>query len=103
MSAEKGKFQQQFLTAVALCKAGRLGKIQKVECRINGAPSSPELPKAEIPSGLNWDMWLGQAPMTEYVSLPSKGKYPHSRVHYEFRWWYEYSGGKMTDWGAHHC
>jgi predicted dehydrogenase len=47
-------------------------------------------------------MWLGQAPLVDYVSLPSKGKYPHSRTHYEFRWWYEYSGGKLTDWGAHH-
>jgi predicted dehydrogenase len=104
MSAEKGKYPQQFLTAVALCKAGRLGKIQKVECRINGAPTSPALPKVDVPSGLNWDMWLGQAPMTEYVSASAgeKAKYPHSRAHYEFRWWYEYSGGKMTDWGAHH-
>jgi predicted dehydrogenase len=102
MSAEKGKFPQQFLTAVALCHAGRLGKIQKVECRIGGAPTSPELPVAPVPSQLNWDMWLGQAPMTEYVEAKSGGKYPHSRTHYEFRWWYEYSGGKMTDWGAHH-
>jgi len=102
MSAEKGKFPQQFLTAVALCHAGRLGKIKRVECRIGGAPTSPELPKAPIPSNLNWEMWLGQAPMTDYVSAPSGGRYPHSRTHYEFRWWYEYSGGKMTDWGAHH-
>jgi predicted dehydrogenase len=102
MSAEKGKFPQQFLTAVAICQAGRLGKIQKVECRIGGAPTSPEMPKATVPSNLNWDLWLGQAPMTDYVMAPSNGKYPHSRVHYEFRWWYEYSGGKMTDWGAHH-
>ncbi|MFO1063129.1 MAG: Gfo/Idh/MocA family oxidoreductase [Pirellulales bacterium] len=102
MAAEKGKFKQQFLTAVALCRAGRLGKIQRVECRIGGAPSSPVLAKTEVPRALNWDMWLGQAPMTDYVSAPAKGKYPHSRVHYEFRWWYEYSGGKMTDWGAHH-
>jgi predicted dehydrogenase len=102
MSAEKGKFPQQFLTAVALCQAGRLGKIKSVECRIGGAPTSPELPKTTVPSSLNWDMWLGQAPLVEYVSAPSGGKYPFSRVHYEFRWWYEYSGGKMTDWGAHH-
>jgi predicted dehydrogenase len=102
MSAERGKFPQQFLTAVALCHAGRLGKIQKVECRIGGAPKSPVLPKAPVPTGLNWELWLGQAPMVEYVSAPAGGKYPHSRTHYEFRWWYEYSGGKMTDWGAHH-
>jgi predicted dehydrogenase len=102
MAAERGKFPQQFLTAVALCQAGRLGKIQKVECRIGGAPTSPKLPVVPVPSALNWDMWLGQTPMVEYVSAPSGGHYPHSRTHYEFRWWYEYSGGKMTDWGAHH-
>ncbi|MDX1944222.1 MAG: Gfo/Idh/MocA family oxidoreductase [Pirellulaceae bacterium] len=102
MSAEKGKYPSQFLLAVALCQAGRVGKIQKVECRIGGAPKSPSLPKAAVPSGMNFEMWLGQAPLVEYVSAPSGGKYPHSRTHYEFRWWYEYSGGKMTDWGAHH-
>lgn len=58
MSAEKGKFKQQFLTAVALCRDGRLGKIQKVECRIGAAPTSPAIPKAPVPSTMNWDMWL---------------------------------------------
>ncbi|MCI0359499.1 MAG: Gfo/Idh/MocA family oxidoreductase [Planctomycetaceae bacterium] len=103
MDAERGKFRQQFLTAVALCQAGRLGKIQKVECRIGGAPTSGEIPKAPVPSNLNWEMWLGQAPLTDYLEgkKPERG-YPQSRTHYEFRWWYEYSGGKMTDWGAHH-
>ncbi len=102
MSAEKGQFPQQFLTAVAICQEGRLGKIQKVECRIGGAPTSKALAKKAVPKQLNWEMWLGQAPMTDYVEAPSGGKYPESRTHYEFRWWYEYSGGKMTDWGAHH-
>jgi predicted dehydrogenase len=103
MDAERGRFPQQFLTAVAICKEGRLGKIQKVECRIGGAPTSGEIPKAPVPTHLNWDMWLGQTPMTDYLEGPSPGRgYPPSRTHYEFRWWYEYSGGKMTDWGAHH-
>jgi len=105
MQAERGKFPQQFLTAVALCREGRLGKIQKVECRIGGSTKSPELPKVPVPTGLNWEMWLGQAPLVDYVSSPtgsSNRGYPASRCHYEFRWWYEYSGGKMTDWGAHH-
>ncbi|MEX2175733.1 MAG: Gfo/Idh/MocA family oxidoreductase [Pirellulaceae bacterium] len=103
MAAEKGKFPQQFLTAVALCHAGRVGKIQQVECRIGGSPTSGEIPQAAVPSQLNWDMWLGQAPLTEYLEGPKgNGGYPPSRTHYEFRWWYEYSGGKMTDWGAHH-
>jgi predicted dehydrogenase len=104
MDAERGRFKQQFLTAVALCQAGRVGKVQRVECRIGGAPTSGEIPKAPVPSHLNWDMWLGQAPMTEYLEgkKPDRGGYPPSRTHYEFRWWYEYSGGKMTDWGAYH-
>jgi predicted dehydrogenase len=46
-----------------------------------------------VPDGLNWDYWLGQAPKVDYCP---------ERCHYQFRWWYEYSGGVMTDWGAHH-
>ena len=91
-----------FLKAVAMVKDGRIGKVQKVTCDIGGAPGASDIPEADIPSQLNWDMWLGQAPMVKYRSKGSGGKYPHARTHYEFRWWYEYSGGKMTDWGAHH-
>ena len=91
-----------FLNAVAMVKDGRIGKVQKVICDIGGAPGASEIPEADIPAELNWDMWLGQAPLVKYRSKASGGKYPHARTHYEFRWWYEYSGGKMTDWGAHH-
>jgi predicted dehydrogenase len=45
-----------------------------------------------VPEGLNWDLWLGQAPWAKFC----KQRYD------PFRWWYEYSGGFMTDWGAHH-
>jgi myo-inositol 2-dehydrogenase / D-chiro-inositol 1-dehydrogenase len=50
-------------------------------------------PAKPVPAGLNWDMWLGQAPLVDYCP---------ERSHFTFRWWYEYSGGIMTDWGAHH-
>jgi predicted dehydrogenase len=105
MSANKGEIKSQFLLAVALCRQGRLGEIKRVQCAIGGSIASPPLPKVPVPSTLNWEMWLGQAPLVDYVSSPtgsSNKKYPASRCHYEFRWWYEYSGGKMTDWGAHH-
>lgn len=97
-------FPQFFLTAIALVKAGRIGKVQKVTCGINGAPTSDVIPVAEVPKELNWEMWLGQAPKVDFRSgkFGNNKKYPEARHHYEFRWWYEYSGGKMTDWGAHH-
>jgi predicted dehydrogenase len=74
-------------------REGRLGKIQRVTCAIGGAPTSKALEKTSPPPELNWDMWLGQAPLVDYIK---------ERCHANFRWWYEYSGGKMTDWGAHH-
>lgn len=100
---QRSEMGQRFLQAVALVKEGRIGKVQKVQCAIGAAPSCGPLPKVAVPAGLNWEMWLGQAPLVDYVSgpVPARG-YPNSRTHYEFRWWYEYSGGKMTDWGAHH-
>ena len=86
-----------FLAAVAMVREGRVGDIKKISVAIGGAPSSPALPVAKFPSEFNWDMWLGQAPMVDFRQLGN-----NTRAHYEFRWWYEYSGGKMTDWGAHH-
>jgi hypothetical protein len=95
---------RQFIKAIALIREGRLGKLQRVHCAIGGAPESPELPIVEAPKHLNWDRWLGPAPNVAYRF---KANAPNiigswSRSHYEFRWWYEYSGGKLTDWGAHH-
>ena len=85
--------KDQFLRAVNMVHKGLLGKIKKVTVGINGSPTGGPFPVAEVPKELDWNMWLGQAP-----EVPFREK----RCHYEFRWWYEYSGGKFTDWGAHH-
>lgn len=95
---------RQFIKAIAMIRDGRLGKLQRVQCAIGGAPESPDLPAADPPKHLDWDRWLGPAPNADYRF---KADAPNiigswSRAHYEFRWWYEYSGGKLTDWGAHH-
>ncbi len=84
---------KRFLTAVALARSGRLGKTLTATCSIGGGPRGGPFPTSAPPASLDWDFWLGQAPKVEYT---------RERCHGSFRWWLEYSGGKLTDWGAHH-
>ncbi|MDQ3329739.1 MAG: Gfo/Idh/MocA family oxidoreductase, partial [Planctomycetota bacterium] len=99
---QRTEMDQRFLKAIAIARDGRLGKINKITCVINGVGASGPIPVVDAPETLNWEKWLGQAPLVDYRYKPDDGKWGKSRCHYEFRWWYEYSGGKMTDWGAHH-
>ena len=98
----------RFLQAVALVKHGRIGTVQKMTCGIGGMPDSPVIPVAPVPEELDWEFWLGPAPKVPYRALPEMrtgygGGVPlYSNCHYSFRNWHEYSGGKLTDWGAHH-
>jgi predicted dehydrogenase len=85
--------KDRFLRAVNMVHKGLLGEIQKLTVGIDGGPKGGPFATGEPPTGLDWDFWLGQAPKVEYIK---------ERCHYQFRWWYEYSGGKFTDWGAHH-
>lgn len=90
---QRSENNNMFLKAVALCQGGRIGKVQKVTVAIGGAPNGGPFEKTAPPAGFNWDMWQGQTPTVDFIK---------ERTHNTFRWWYEYSGGKMTDWGAHH-
>ncbi len=90
---QRSDHNRVFLLAVAMVRSGRIGRIKKVTAAIGGGPAGGPFTKETAPPELNWDMWLGQAPLVDYI---------RQRCHGEFRWWYEYSGGKLTDWGAHH-
>ena len=98
---QRSEMGQKFLKAIAIVREGRLGEIQKVTCGINGVSPSGPIPVAEPHEGWDWEKWLGPAPLAAY-RWKEGGRWGKTNGHYEFRWWYEYSGGKMTDWGAHH-
>ncbi len=82
----------RFRLAVEMVRAGRIGQLKKVTCATGPNPAGGPFPEVPAPENLNWDLWLGPAPQVPYVA---------QRCHYTFRWWYEYAGGKITDWGAH--
>ncbi len=105
---------ERFLKAVTIAHSGRLGKIRKVTVGINHNPFSKPLPVVAHPKTLNWDRWKGPTEDVPYRFLKNgkdgqklvrtlgDGSIDASNCHKEFRWWLQYSGGKMTDWGAHH-
>ena len=85
---------KEFQTAVELVRNGRIGKLKQVWVALpyystKGGPFA----KQPVPSELNWDMFQGQAPVHDYCP---------ERAIFNFRWWDEYAGGIITDWGNHH-
>ncbi len=83
----------RFRLAIELIRAGRLGKLTNVDVVLGKNVVGGPFEQYKIPKTFNWNLWQGQTPDTPYIP---------ERAHYYFRWWYEYSGGQMTDWGAHH-
>ena len=84
--------KDKFLTAIAMVQSGRLGKNVNAYVAIGGAPSDGPFPNTQAPDNIDWNLWVGPAPMVPYSEQRRR----------MFRWYFEYSGGKMTDWGAHH-
>ncbi|MCD0463690.1 Gfo/Idh/MocA family protein [Roseiconus lacunae] len=90
---QRSEYGQRFLTAIAMVRAGRLGKLRRIHIGLNEGWEGGPFSTQPTPKTLDWERWLGPAPMTDY--LPQ-------RSHRTFRWWYEYAGGQLCDWGAHH-
>ena len=89
-----------FREAVQFIRSGRLGKIHKVTVGVGEPSVLCDLPGEEMEPGLDWDLWLGQAPKRPYNSILSpRGVHTHFPA---WRSYCEYSGGSHTDMGAHH-
>ncbi len=89
-----------FRKACEFVRSGRLGQVKTVAVGVGGPSVWCDLPEEEMEPGLDWDMWLGQAPMRPYNSVLSpRGVHNHFP---QWRRYREYSGGGHTDMGAHH-
>jgi predicted dehydrogenase len=80
--------------AVEYVKSGTLGKIRLVRtwAYLDWKGETPVLPDSDPPPTVDYDLWLGPA---------GKRPFNKNRFHSTFRWYWDYSGGLMTDWGAH--
>lgn len=75
-------------------KAGNIGRIRtvKVWAYQDSKPTLPVIPDSPVPAGVDYDMWLGPAPKRPFNTY---------RFHYNFRFFWDYAGGLMSDWGVH--
>ncbi|MBI4586213.1 MAG: Gfo/Idh/MocA family oxidoreductase [Planctomycetes bacterium] len=89
-----------FRLACEIVRSGRLGKVKTVSVGVGGPSRWCDLPEEPMEPGLDWDLWLGQAPKRPYNSVLSpRGVHNHFP---NWRAYREYSGGGYTDFGAHH-
>src|SRR5881296_1129148 len=90
-----------FQKAVEVVRSGRLGKVTFVRTWNYGNATPGGIgnpPDSEPPAGLDWDMWLGPAPRRPF-NANRFGIAPNRWS--SFRWFWDYAGGMMTDWGVH--
>ena len=90
---QRSEYASRFLKAIVIARSGRLGDNLKAISSVGRAQKGGPFSESEPPAQLDWNVWLGQAPSTPYIK---------ERSHFQFRWWREYSGGQVTDWGVHH-
>jgi len=86
--------QPHFVDAVNFIKTGKLGRIRtaKAWSYVDWKGPVPVVADSAVPEGVDYDMWLGPAP---------KRPFNKNRFHFTFRWYWDYAGGLMTDWGVH--
>jgi len=96
-AVQVGQWQRSvphFVDALNFLKTGKLGKIRTVKAWAYQGWMKPMTPQPDgpTPAGVDYNMWLGPAPMRPFNP---------NRFHFNFRWYWDYAGGLMTDWGVH--
>ncbi|MGN0003813.1 MAG: Gfo/Idh/MocA family protein [Sphingobacterium composti] len=86
--------QQHFKDAISFVHSGKLGKVRLAKAWSYVGWKDPIIkkPDSPVPSGVDYNKWLGPA---------QKRNFNINRFHFEFRWFWDYAGGLMTDWGVH--
>jgi predicted dehydrogenase len=87
----------EFHRACEFVRNGRIGKLLTVHVNIGNTSSDKIFPEEPVPPGFDWNRWLGPAPWRPYNAEACSGNFGGG-----FRLVRDYSGGMMTDWGAHH-
>lgn len=90
---QRSEYDRNFLKAIVIARSGRLGDTLHALVSVGESETGGPFDNEDPPPELDWDMWLGQAPEVPYCP---------ERCDFDFRWWLEYSGGQVTDWGVHH-
>ena len=91
---------REFRVACELVRNGRIGKVHTVHVNVGGPPEDDYLPPEPTPEGLDWDFWLGPAPWRPYNATFAP---PESYEGWpSWRYYRDYAGGGMCDFGAHH-
>ena len=82
------------IEAAEIIRSGQLGKVSlaRAWAFLDWLPSIGHVPDSPVPAGVDYDMWLGPAPLHAFNA---------NRFIFNFRWFWDYAGGLMTDWGVH--
>ncbi|MCC6491409.1 MAG: Gfo/Idh/MocA family oxidoreductase [Pirellulales bacterium] len=91
---------EDYRELVNKCWSGELGRIKWINVNVGPLSQLCNLPAEETPADIDWDMWLGPAPWAPYNAQRCSGNFATTGG--SWRSYVDYSGGGMTDWGAHH-